>query len=677
MISSYDRTDGNADSRNFQGIDSDGSYILANLKGPGCLTRLWFTGIPETAQFRFYFDGETKPRLSLTAGEMKNGSSLPFIKPLCDEPSGAVISYVPLPYAKRLKITVTPGQKNDYYYYQINYTSSPRSVSATTFSLPLSGEETNRLQETCRAWQHPETLFMLNLTGATDITIPPGTETDLFSTDKPGLITEWVCRVPGDGNPQSTTLPSHLILNMYWDGMKKPSVQVPLGDFFCNPLRPREFSSPLLARINETYHSRFPMPFRHGARITLTNQSTNPVNVRFGAKQIALSAEPVFYFHSAWNHSMQTGKPFQMPRINGNGYFVGLSLLEYATGRPSWNILEGDELFVIDQNEKNAFRGTGLEDYFNGGWYYNNGTYLAPLSGVTDRSAIKTAQYRFHLDAPIRFKKQFAASFEFGDGNSSSGYFSGTAYWYQDRPSSVQKLPAATARRRPPDPLEQQAFMCEIFETERKANTPEAVALCREYADKYPGTPDAKMLLLRACAYQAYLHPGQAGQLIPDGQGSAAQQASLLKKFYANPETSLISAHVNGIYSIYLDGDLLLQGGGMTVQQTALTVMPPGRHTLLMEVQWTQPDNWIDVHVRTHTTNFWSDTTWECALQPESTDWKPCVARGVLPKMSWIRFEPNAMVYTQQHLLTGPQPGWDAPGKTCWFRKTFEIKKTE
>lgn len=676
MVSSYDRTGSNADSRNFQGTDSVGDYILVDLKGPGCLSRLWFTGIPETARFYFYFDEEAKPRLSLTVSEMKTGTSFPFIKPLCEEPSGAIISYVPLPYAKRLKITVSPGQKNDYYYYQINYTSFPPHTPTTTFLLPLSEEESNRFEENLRTWQHPETLYTLDLSRENSITIPPGTETVLFSTNKPGLITEWACMIPEGGSPQATVLPSQLVLNMYWDGMSRSSVQVPLGDFFCNPLRPREFNSALLSRSGKTYRARMPLPFRKGARITLTNQSGEPVIVRFSMKSAPLSTKPVFYFHAEWNQSTRSGRPFRLTQVDGNGYFIGTSLLEYATGRVSWNILEGDELFTVDQDAKCAFYGTGLEDYFNGGWYYNGGTFLAPLSGVTDRSAVKTAQYRFHLDAPIPFKKQFTASFEFGHGNASDGYFSGTAYWYQNKPSAVKNLPSAAIRRHPPDPLEQQAFMCEIFETERKENTKEAIALCGEYAARYPGTPGAKMFLLRARAYQAYLHPEQAVQLIPDEQGSSGEQADLLKKFYADPKSALISANVNGAYTLYLDGMPLLQGNNMAVQQAVLTSLLPGTHALMMKVQWIQPDNWINVHLRTHTTNLWSGTDWECAQQPDAPEWSPCVIRGVLPKMSWIHFEPNAMVYTQHHMLIGPQPGWDEPGKTCYFRKKLTIMET-
>jgi hypothetical protein len=184
------------------------------------------------------------------------------------------------------------------------------------------------------------------------------------------------------------------------------------------------------------------------------------------------------------------------------------------------------------------------------------------------------------------------------------------------------------------------------------------------------------MLLLRSQAYTLYESgtlPAPLTATLPE----CNKQADLLDKFYATTNAALVCANINGAYTLYLDGKPLLRGSSMIEQQAALTRLTPGLHTLLLKVSWTHPDNWINVHLRTHTTNLWSDLSWECAQQPDTTDWQPCVYRGVLPKMSWVRFAPNAMVYTQHHPLTGPQPGWDAPGKTCYFRKTFGIPESE
>ena len=45
--------------------------------------------------------------------------------------------------------------------------------------------------------------------------------------------------------------------------------------------------------------------------------------------------------------------------------------------------LEGNEQFFVDGEKRASTLGTGTEDYFNGGWYYNQGRFALPLHGLT------------------------------------------------------------------------------------------------------------------------------------------------------------------------------------------------------------------------------------------------------------------------------------------------------
>lgn len=67
---------------------------------------------------------------------------------------------------------------------------------------------------------------------------------------------------------------SDLVLRMYWDGEETPSVECPLGDFFCNGFGTgcRINSMPIAVNPVHGFNCYFPMPFRNGARITLENQ---------------------------------------------------------------------------------------------------------------------------------------------------------------------------------------------------------------------------------------------------------------------------------------------------------------------------------------------------------------------------------------------------------------------
>src|SRR5688572_4042775 len=91
--------------------------------------------------------------------------------------------------------------------------------------------------------------------------------------------TATLAQIDGPGSIQHiwlTTHPQHwrrLILRMYWDDETEPSVEVPLGDFFCNGWCERSNVSSMTIAVNPAggMNSYWPMPFRKRARITVEN----------------------------------------------------------------------------------------------------------------------------------------------------------------------------------------------------------------------------------------------------------------------------------------------------------------------------------------------------------------------------------------------------------------------
>ena len=78
--------------------------------------------------------------------------------------------------------------------------------------------------------------------------------------------------------------------------------------------------------------------------------------------------------------------------------------LSAISNNDSWYILEGDERIYIDGAKTPIVHGTGLEDYFNGAWYYSGLSDL-PLCGLLEKAAMRTDQYRFHLPERIGLKR--------------------------------------------------------------------------------------------------------------------------------------------------------------------------------------------------------------------------------------------------------------------------------
>ena len=70
-----------------------------------------------------------------------------------------------------------------------------------------------------------------------------------------------------------------LVLRLYWDNEAQPSVEVPLGDFFCNGwcVRCNVNSIPVAVNPAGGMNSYWEMPFRQHARITVENISPEEI----------------------------------------------------------------------------------------------------------------------------------------------------------------------------------------------------------------------------------------------------------------------------------------------------------------------------------------------------------------------------------------------------------------
>src|SRR5690606_8920944 len=84
-----------------------------------------------------------------------------------------------------------------------------------------------------------------------------------------------------------------------------------------------------------------------------------------------------------------------------------------------------------------GFIGTGTEDYFSSGWYYDTGEYSAPYHGVTvkDPETGRINTYRWHVEDPIAFDESIRLAIEHGGTNDATGgAYSSVSYWYQSPP---------------------------------------------------------------------------------------------------------------------------------------------------------------------------------------------------------------------------------------------------
>ncbi|MEZ4991949.1 MAG: glycoside hydrolase family 172 protein [Saprospiraceae bacterium] len=203
-----------------------------------------------------------------------------------------------------------------------------------------------------------------------------------------------------------------LRLEMFWDGSDKPAVSAPLGDFFGEGLGQKvPFESALFADPEgRSFNCFVPMPFREGARITISNDADKDLIAIFYDVDILLEEHQadMLYFHTYWSRSLETAlaEDFEiLPQVEGAGRFLGTNigvLTNEAYEDTWWG--EGEVKIYLDgDQEEPTLVGSGTEDYI--GTAYGQGTYdhLYQGSLIADSKTGQFAFYRYHIPDPVFF----------------------------------------------------------------------------------------------------------------------------------------------------------------------------------------------------------------------------------------------------------------------------------
>lgn len=275
------------------------------------------------------------------------------------------------------------------------------------------------------------------------ITLEPGTTTTLADIQGPGIIQHIWMTV--DVKAYRDT-----VLRMYWDDESTPSVEVPLGDFFCNGhgLRYNVVSLPIAVNPSGGFNCYLPMPFRKRARITIENQRWEPIHGFFYQITYALTDIPdnAAYLHAQWRRSMTTREYPEhvlLDGVKGQGHYVGTFLAWTQLSNGWWG--EGEIKFYMDgDTEYPTICGTGTEDYFCGAWCFGE-TFHAPFTGYPlwrkePGEVPRHGLYRWHIYDPIRFKQSLKVTIQAlgwwpnGKFQPLTDDIASVAYWYQAEP---------------------------------------------------------------------------------------------------------------------------------------------------------------------------------------------------------------------------------------------------
>ena len=247
-----------------------------------------------------------------------------------------------------------------------------------------------------------------------------------------------------------------LVLRIYWDESLKPSVQVPLGDFFCHGWCERSLLSSLAITVNSAggFNSYFQMPFKKHAKIELSNIGNQNVVFYYQIDyELCDLPEKIAYFHAFFRRENPTKykEPYTiLPEIKGKGHYVGTYMAYQANNNTWWG--EGEIKFFMDgDKEFPTICGTGTEDYFGGAWNFEYplgqyGEFSTAYQGLHQvlrpnglyKANTRFGMYRWHLLDPIRFEESLKVTIQCLGWRSGGRYLplqddvASVAYWYQE-----------------------------------------------------------------------------------------------------------------------------------------------------------------------------------------------------------------------------------------------------
>ena len=280
------------------------------------------------------------------------------------------------------------------------------------------------------------------------IVLQPGETAVLADMDGPGCIRHIWMAVCGTWRDQ--------ILRIYWDGREAPSVECPVGDFFCEGWQEFHQVSTLAVCVNpgQGFNCYWSMPFRTHCRMTLENRGEEPLEVYYQVDYVLTQIEDdAAYFHTQFRRVNPL--PYKevytiLDGVRGRGHYVGTYLAWGSNSNGWWG--EGEVKFYLDgDGEYPTICGTGTEDYFGGSHDFEDQhsrdryvPFTTPYGGFYEvrrdalyKSQMRFGMYRFHIPDPIRFERELRVTVQALGWRSGWRYLplqddiASVAFWYQ------------------------------------------------------------------------------------------------------------------------------------------------------------------------------------------------------------------------------------------------------
>lgn len=399
-------------------------WVMLDEAGPGAVARIWSAN--PTGTLRVYIDGATTPALVGKMETLLSGKDSRFPPPFGALTARGYTLYFPIPFRQHCKITVDDP---NHLYYLVDYRRYTADAPVVSFSQAALVQATTAMQQTVGALQHDYPAGSLRA-------VQLSTTTTVVDASAEGsAISELVLRTQLAPDALRST---ELIAR--FDG--EETIRVPLDVFFGSGKGLNAYHSlPFDVDADGTLRSRWPMPFRHRAELSISGGLPIAADIRVADWRFG---DDSLLFHARWHHpeELSTKKPFDWPliTIEGTGRYVGTVLdVDYRV-HSWWG--EGDEKIYVDGESFPSWFGTGTEDYFGYGWCstrlfahpYHAQTHAdGPVTDdvLKSDSFGLTSLNRWHVLDDIPFQRQLRFDLEVKDWQEkASVIFDAAAYYY-------------------------------------------------------------------------------------------------------------------------------------------------------------------------------------------------------------------------------------------------------
>lgn len=353
----------------------NGEGVIFETEGAGAVTRIWMTqgdgisvNLDQNIRLRVRIDGASEPVVDLPLTDFFGGEVAPFLEPMVldrDRSGGGNVSHVPMPFRTGCRVSLV-GAERAKIWFQVTALLLDGPEGVTSFS----GDED--YSEWRRILGHPGTDLWRGSPGETvsgAIVVRPGAAQQLAAFDGPDQITALVLRIPPHRMDE-------VVLRMTFDGVS--TVDLPLPWFFGIGRPPCSSIRSLFIGVDQgEAFSFFPMPFHRRAEISVEVSAGARASLRMEYAVRRAGRSPVpdagFFGVEAVDVPASTpGREVRLLELSGAGRIAGVALNAGSAAGGGWTFLEGDERFIVDGESGPAWRGTGVEDFFGGGFYFRN-----------------------------------------------------------------------------------------------------------------------------------------------------------------------------------------------------------------------------------------------------------------------------------------------------------------